>query len=63
LFISYLYTSKERTGSYGADPRASGGMYLIEPPISPVVSLLLFEALAETLDRPKSAIYRERRET
>lgn len=60
--MSNLYLSKARTGSYDA-LKASGGMYLYEPPISSVVSLLLFKALVETLDRPKSASYRERRET
>lgn len=58
----YLYMSKARTGLYDKS-KASGGIYLYEPPTSPVASLLLFKALVETLDRPKSASYEEKRDT
>lgn len=62
LFNANLYLSKARTGSYEAS-KASGGMYLYEPPHTRCVSLLLIKTLVDTLDKPKSASYSKSRET
>lgn len=54
--------SKARTGLYDIS-KASGGMYLYEPPIlSSKVVLSLFSVLVETLVKPKSASYKDRKE-
>lgn len=53
--------SKDRVGRYDTS-KASGGMYLNDAPNWPVVSLLLLNALVETLHRPKSPICSARKQ-